>query len=105
MIIIDKVYSGSFSATETFILAKGDDVIDTVQTVVEIHPIAAGSATLAKSSAPIPTIQAGAANVAWYDFPSMPASAAYENIVTGAAAIRLTVTSGTWAINIRRGLT
>lgn len=100
----EKVFTWQGTATETFVLPAADDVLDVAQTVVEIIPIAAGSATLAASAAPVASIVSGAANVAWFNYPSMPATAAYQEIATGIAAIRLTITSGTWAINIRRGL-
>lgn len=105
MITIQKTYSGQFtSGTQIFLLPAADDIQDLAVTVVEIVPIAAGSATISKSSAPILDIQNATANVSWFSFPNMPTVAANENMVQGAAAIKLVVTSGTWGINIRRGL-
>ena len=106
MITVLETGSWTITATETFILSIENQESDTpqLQTIVEVKPIAAGSMSLAKSSAPVSDILASAANVNWFDFPSMPVAIAYENLVTGAKAIKATITSGTWAINIRRGM-
>lgn len=84
------------TGSETFIL-QGH-----AQTVVEIHPTSAGTATLYKSAASATDVAGGADTVYWFPFPDMPTGSAYEEMVSGATALKLTVHSGEFAINICR---
>lgn len=101
---IGNIHSEVLSASQTFVFQNADREESVVQIVVEISPLEPGSATLSASTAPTEDVLAEAANVIWFPFPSMPASASYAEIVTGSSALKLEVSSGEWVINIRRGM-